>query len=116
MPRQRLIRPLQLLVVLVALAVATFAASPGSASMPSNPGGYFVVGDTAANAAGAGGSITWWSNSWWADNALSGGLAPSQFKGYAITFSGGTPSCGGTWTTSPATARTHPTPYQERSR
>jgi hypothetical protein len=97
----RLIRPLQLLILLTALAAAIFAASPGGASTPSNPDGYFVVGDNAASAAGASGPITWWSNSWWADNALSGGLASSQFKGYAITFSGGAPVCGGTWTTGP---------------
>ena len=98
---KRLLRPLQLLVVLAAMAAAIFAVSPGSASMPSNPDGYFVVGDNAARAAGVSGSITWWSNSWWTDNTLSGGLAPSQFKGYAITFSGGAPVCGGTWTTGP---------------
>ena len=97
----RMISPLQLLVVLTAIAAAIFAASPGSAAQPSNPDGYFVVGDNAARSAGLSGPITWWSNSWWADNALSGGLAPSQFKGYAIQFSGGTPTCGGTWTTRP---------------
>jgi hypothetical protein len=98
----RRLSPLQLLVVLTAIAAAIFGASPISASTPSNPVGYFVVGDNAARAAGASGPITWWSSSWWSDNALSGGLlAPSQFKGYAITFSGGTPVCGGTWTTGP---------------
>ena len=98
---KRLIGPFQLLVAVAALAAAIFAVSPGSASTPSNPNGYFVVADNAARAAGPLGPITWWSNSWWANNALSGGLAPSQFKGYAITFSGGTPTCGGTWTTGP---------------
>jgi len=98
---RRLLRPLQLLVVLAGVTAAIVGVSPGSASMPSNPDGYFVVSDSAAKAAGTG-SITWWSNSWNVDNPLSTGLAPSQFKGYAITFSGGNgPVCGGTWTTGP---------------
>ena len=113
---KRLIGPLQLLIALTAIAAAIFAVSPGGASTPSNPDGYFVVGDTTAAAAGATGSITWWSNSWWADNALSGGLAPSQFKGYAITFSGGAPVCGGTWTTGPGNSPHPPESVSETIR
>jgi hypothetical protein len=95
------VRPFQFLVVLVAIAVASAAASPGGAAPPNEATGVFVVGDTTAAAAGPTDTITWWSHSWWQDNALSGGPAPAAFKGYAVEFSGGAPTCGGTWTTGP---------------
>ena len=66
--------------------------------------GAFVLGDQTA--AGAGSStVTWWSNSWNRLNNLSGGLAPSSFKGFAGTVAtlptGGAqpPNCSGTWMT-----------------
>ena len=43
---KRLIGPLQLLVAVTGLAAAIFAVSPGSASTPGNPNGYFVVADS----------------------------------------------------------------------
>lgn len=102
MSKQRLVRPIALFVVLAAVAVAIFAASPGGASPPSNANGVFVVGDITANAAGPTDTVTWWSHSWWLENALTGGAAPPAFKGYAVEFSTVTaPACGGTWTTGP---------------
>ncbi len=48
--------------------------------------GAFTLGDVTA--AGAGSStVTWWSHSWSSLNSLSGGLAPSSFKGFAANVS-----------------------------
>jgi hypothetical protein len=67
-------------------------------AFPSN--GAFVVGDVSAAAAG---SVTWWASQWSDVNGLSGGPAPSAFKGFAATVSlpTSTPpaACGGPWTT-----------------
>ncbi|HEY6961517.1 MAG TPA: PKD domain-containing protein [Gaiellaceae bacterium] len=41
-------------------------------------GGVFVVGDGAAH-----GAVTFWSQSWWLLNTLTGGAAPASFKGFA---------------------------------
>jgi PKD repeat protein len=44
--------------------------------------GAFTLGDNTV--AGAGGNtVTWWSHSWSSLNSLSGGQAPSSFKGFA---------------------------------
>jgi hypothetical protein len=65
--------------------------------------GAFVLGDKTAATAGSS-TVTWWSDSWWQLNALSGGAAPAAFKGFAsaITLPTTTPptSCGSAWTTS----------------
>ncbi|HEX8916955.1 MAG TPA: hypothetical protein VF898_00490, partial [Chloroflexota bacterium] len=65
--------------------------------------GAFVLGDKTAAVAGSS-RVTWWSDSWWQLNLLSGGTAPSAFKGFAgvITLPTTTPpaTCGGNWTTS----------------
>ena len=86
------------------------AASPGGAVPPSNPGGMFVVGDATANAAGPADTVTFWSHSWWKENALSGGAAPAAFKGYAAEVTLCTSACAdglGTWTTGPGNS-SHP--------
>jgi kumamolisin len=64
--------------------------------------GAFVLGDiTAATAGNA--TVTWWADNWSLLNALSGGTAPSAFKGFAgvITLPTTTPpvGCGSAWTT-----------------
>lgn len=41
-------------------------------------GGAFVIGDRSAK-----GSVTFWGESWWLANLLSGGEAPASFKGFA---------------------------------
>jgi hypothetical protein len=47
--------------------------------------GTFAVGDISAI---AGAKVTWWSPTWSSANALSGGSAPSAFKGFAAMLSG----------------------------
>jgi len=57
----------------------------------------FVVGDESAT-----GSVYFWGSKWAKSNALSGGSAPSAFKGYA-----GQPValvCGSTWSSGPGNA------------
>ncbi len=64
--------------------------------------GAFVLGDKTAKTAGSS-TVTWWSDSWWLLNNLSGGAAPASFKGFAgtITLPTTSPpaSCGSAWTT-----------------
>jgi hypothetical protein len=62
--------------------------------------GSFVIGDQNAT---IGKVITfsdveWWGSNWWKQNSLSGGPAPSSFKGFAES-SPSPPTCGETWTT-----------------
>jgi hypothetical protein len=63
----------------------------------------FVIGDGSAlspdGSALVGQHVTFWGAQWWKDNALSGGLAPPSFKGFADTA---TPYCDTPpWTTRP---------------
>lgn len=85
---------------------AFYQASSDSASVivfafPSR--GVFELGDITAATAGSS-TVTWWGDTWWQLDALSGGSAPSQFKGFAnmITLPTTTPpaSCGSAWTSS----------------
>jgi Bacterial Ig-like domain (group 3) len=67
--------------------------------------GAFVLGDIPVGLAGPATTLTWWSDTWSAQNSLSGGAAPATFKGYAGTVTSlpsTTPAavCGGTWTSS----------------
>ncbi|MEO6235644.1 MAG: multicopper oxidase domain-containing protein [Vicinamibacterales bacterium] len=63
--------------------------------------GAFAVGNVSA---AGGGTVTWWGSQWPSANVLSGGPAPSAFKGFAGTVSlpTGTPpsTCGAPWSTS----------------
>src|SRR5579862_2755280 len=65
--------------------------------------GAFTLGNTTAATAGTG-LVTWWADGWSSLNVLSGGAAPSSFKGFAgaITLPTTSPatSCGSAWTTS----------------
>lgn len=70
-----------------------YAVAPG--------GGTFVVGDQSAT-----GQVTFWGAQWAKLNKLSGGPAPSAFKGYAASPS--TPSCSGIWTTGPGNSANPP--------
>ena len=58
--------------------------------------GSFVIGDK--NAA-VGSAVTFWGAQWSKLNGLSGGKAPSGFKGFAGTTSSNPPSCGAGWST-----------------
>ena len=69
-------------------------------AFPAN--GDFVLGDATVAAATPTTTVTFWGNQWASLNALSGGAAPSAFKGFAGTLSSTPPTCGGTWTASPA--------------
>ncbi len=60
--------------------------------------GTFVIGDL--NAA-VNTQVTFWGAQWDRLNSLSGGAAPSSFKGFESETSTPPPSCGATWTTRP---------------
>jgi hypothetical protein len=61
---------------------------------PTASAGSFTIGD--GNAA-IGTQVTFWGAKWWKLNTLSGGEAPSSFKGWVNSFP--TPACGLAWTT-----------------
>ncbi len=67
--------------------------------------GAFVLGDLTVASASPTTSVTWWGDDWSLLDKLSGGIAPSSFKGFAATVSlpTNTPpgSCGGQWSTTP---------------
>jgi len=68
--------------------------------------GAFVLGDTTVALATPMTTVSWWSDTWWTLNSLSGGLAPDQFKGFAgtvTTLPTTSPAnvCGTTFTTLP---------------
>ncbi len=72
--------------------------------------GSFVLGDqTASSALSSGATVTWWGAQWSKLNSLSGGSAPSAFKGFAQTPSATPPTCGGTWTTDTGNSSGPPT-------
>jgi hypothetical protein len=66
--------------------------------------GVFVLGDRTVGSAGPTTKVTWWGAQWAKLNSLSGGSAPSAFKGFAenvvLPTSSPPTLCGGTWTTS----------------
>jgi NHL repeat len=66
-------------------------------------GGDFVIGD---GNDGPGTSVTFWGAGWASANTLSGGTAPSSFKG----FESGTavPACNGSWTVRPGNSSSPP--------
>jgi hypothetical protein len=72
-----------------------FAFAPG--------GGSFAIGD---NNAAIGTSVTFWGAQWAKVNSLSGGPAPSSFKGFAEHPT--TPSCGTGWTADPGNSTPPP--------
>ncbi len=67
--------------------------------------GAFALGDKTATAATPTTTVTWWADNWNQLNSLSGGTAPSAFKGFAATVSlpTSTPpaACGSNWKTLP---------------
>jgi hypothetical protein len=72
---------------------------------PSNPGGSFVIGDLDAV---VGQHVTFWGAQWAKLNSLSGGSAPSSFKGFANSTTPFPPTCGGTWQTDPGNSSSPP--------
>jgi uncharacterized repeat protein (TIGR01451 family) len=63
--------------------------------------GTFVIADQSTT-----GTVTFWGSQWSIANRLSGGTAPSAFKGFAKNP--GTASCGTTWTTDPGNSAPPP--------
>jgi Tol biopolymer transport system component len=80
------------------LASAANAAALIFAYPVNSGGGTFVIGDIGAE---VGNSVTFWGFQWSQSNTLSGGPAPSSFKGFANSLSTSTLGCAGTWTTGP---------------
>lgn len=66
-------------------------------------GGSFVIGDKNAV---IGNSVTFWGAQWAKLNSLSGGKAPSSFKGFAEAPL--TPACGTGWSTDPGNSTPPP--------
>ena len=71
------------------------------ANAPGAGGGAFVVGDQTAT-----GAVTFWGSQWSSINKVSGGSAPSAFKGFAKFPA--SPTCGGTFTTDPGNSAPPP--------
>ena len=67
--------------------------------------GSFVVGDAGAV---PGGAVTFWGARWSKLNPMTGGSAPSSFKGFGGSLSASPPACGGTWTSSPGNSSNPP--------
>ncbi len=63
--------------------------------------GSFTLGDQTIANATSNTTVTWWGSQWSKQNTLSGGAAPSAFKGSAASTSTTPPSCPGTWTAAP---------------
>ena len=62
--------------------------------------GDFDLGNLTVAAAGPTTTLTWWSAQWSSVNSLTGGLAPTSFKGFTADLTpSAPPACGGTWTT-----------------
>jgi Big-like domain-containing protein len=61
--------------------------------------GSFVIGDENATIGKVVtfSDVEWWGSNWWKENTLSGGPAPSSFKGFAES-SPSPPMCGEEWT------------------
>jgi len=65
--------------------------------------GVYVLGNATAASAMPATTVTWWSSVWSQANALSGGAAPAEFKGFAgavnsLPTTSPANVCSGTWT------------------
>ena len=67
--------------------------------------GAFDLGDLNAL---MGANVTFWGAQWANLNSLSGGPAPSAFKGFASTLTNQPPNCGSTWITGPGNSSDPP--------
>jgi hypothetical protein len=84
----------------------TPAPTPTPTPTPFPGGGTFVIGD---HNAVVGNHVTFWGAHWANLNSLSGGPAPSSFKGFADSTSPNPPpTCGGTWTSDPGNSSQPP--------
>jgi hypothetical protein len=76
-------------------AILVYANAPGTG------GGAFVIGDQSQT-----GTVTFWGSQWASTNKVSGGAAPSSFKGFAKYPAA--PTCGATFTTDPGNSAPPP--------
>ena len=67
-------------------------------------GGVFVIGDQVSLTNGA--TVYFWGSQWSQNNPMSGGSAPSAFKGFKDGSA--QPACGGTWITSSGNSTSPP--------
>ena len=72
--------------------------TPTPTPPPTGGNGSFVIGDVDAV---VGRQVYFWGSQWAKTNKLSGGAAPSAFKGFANSIGGTTPNCGGVWRSDP---------------
>jgi hypothetical protein len=83
-----------------------FLTNPSNCAPPPPPTPTsFVIGDRSAV---VGRKVTFWGAQWAKSNSLSGGAAPSSFKGYANAPSSNPPACGGTWKSDPGNSSQPP--------
>ncbi len=79
-------------------------------SFPSR--GAFVLGNSTVAASTPFSTVTWWGSDWASRNVVSGGAAPSAFKGFAddVALPTSTPpaACGAPWTTRPGNSSKPP--------
>jgi hypothetical protein len=68
--------------------------------------GAFVIGDRATGYLKPAKSVTFWGSQWIKDNPLTGGSAPSAFKGFADSPT--TITCGSTWRSRPGNSSAPP--------
>jgi len=66
--------------------------------------GEFVIGNLETH--GVGTTVDFWGSQWATDNPLSGGAAPSAFKGYDNASA--VPACGRQWTSNPGNSSVPP--------
>ena len=79
--------------------------TPTPTPTPFPRGGNFVIGDQNAV---IGNHVTFWGAKWAKENSLSGGPAPSSFKGFANATSANPPACGGSWISDPGNSSAPP--------
>lgn len=80
--------------------------SPSPTPAPSG----FVIGDQNAV---VGNQVTFWGAQWANKNLLSGGAAPSGFKGFANSANPNPANCGGTWSSDPGNTSGPPSSIPE---
>ena len=95
------VKPLRIATIAAVCAAASLTASASAFAKTPSTSGMFVIGDQSAVTVG---SQVFWGAQWWKDNALSFGLAPASFKGFADI----TGTCGDPWSTRPGNSSAPP--------
>lgn len=101
--RARASLPAFIVVLLIAAAALVSGASATTAGpLPGAPlpaASAFVLGDITVAGAAPGATVTFWSHSWWKENAVTSGPVDPNFKGFTGALPATSPRCGDTWTT-----------------